>query len=336
MSGKSAFVWKLPGDPLDQDRIDRMKRHFLKPLEPMPYAWFMGLTIDFFTDIAKVSPEALTTQMMMRPLAELGAGLTYFHDVEQYVPIWKAWFLYLLPNALSAPRTDIFDGFLTRDLFSACLAVYPQQIIDEYSSFRDDLVYTLGTRSLSLVLARDNLRFRKHLHNPLFSDMWYFVESEGKETPSSFGEFCLPMLFCLKYLYPSEIPDWVKSLLEIDSPQWRLAVITWWLAFQLVREPLNERAEKGNPQAWIESICADMKFRLEDFASFDEIVPPQNIHVFKKVVSQYLTIDVFNLWAADIRSHRTWVIEGNSYPVDAVTLAKVEQSLQEFENKFFS
>src|SRR5579885_3675644 len=169
------FRWKVPNEPPDFEALARMRLHFPKPSEPMPYAWFMG-DIDFMMEIMDAPPEMLDSQMILRPLSELASGIVIFHMVSQYIPVWKSWYRYLLPYALSIEDIPTVDGLLLGNLLKGCFALYPQKIAEEYPGFRNDLVYTLGMLVVPLPIARDNMRLKDKLKNPLFNDIWYTVD----------------------------------------------------------------------------------------------------------------------------------------------------------------
>jgi hypothetical protein len=329
------FIWKLPNDPPDPTSLERMKVHFAKPSEPMPYAWFMG-TIDFFFDLVEIPPESLDFKTMARALHELTQGIVLFHMAAEYVPIWKDWYRFLLPYALASIEIPSMDPDLQVSLLEGCMSIYPQNIVAEYPGFRDDIVYTLGTRAIPVLLARDAPSLIDKMQNPLFNDIWYLVDSPGMEYPGHFTEVGLSMLFCLKYLYPAEIDGWVHSLLEIDSPQWRLALITWWLNFIRFMEAASDWSSDEKTRTLIETYFTGGVIKNLPFASLDAFIPLQNIDTFQKALAQYLTMDVFRDWAEDTRSHRMWTYEGESFSVSENVLASVESSLQEFETKFFA
>jgi len=297
----------------------------------MPYAWFMG-EIDFFTDIMEASTEALDAEIMMRPLRELANGLILFPMAAKFVPVWKDWYKYLLPYALSAPDITTIDGTLQDNLLMGCFSLYPQAIVEEYPGFRDDLVYTLGTRAIPVLLDRDNPRYSDDLQNPLFNDIWDLVDSAEMEKP---GEVLgLPMLFCLKYLFPTEIPSWVQSLITIERPQWRLAIITWWLNLSHFLEIASNWPADGNCQTLIEAFFTRGITKHQSFTSLDDFIPLQNLSTLHEALSRYLTRDIFQMWSADIMSHPNWVDGDTSFPVGD-SMANIKRSLDEFESRFY-
>lgn len=334
-----AFIWQLPYRPPDSAALERMRRHFPKPSEPMPYAWFMG-SISFFTGLAETPPEKLNENDLMEPFLEIAAGLTLFPQVD-YVTTWKAWFKYLLPYALeivnSKKDTSWYPPILS-EMITALMSVYPQHIVEEYEGFRDDVVYSLGTRIFPQVLSRDDPHpGDASLYNPVFNDIWDFSNTPDMEHPGTHEEFSLPIIFCLKYLRPVEIDSWVKSFVEIESPQWHLAVMTWWLAWDKFLRLAQNWPQDGNIECLLdeETGLLDRVINHYPFASIDDFIAHENRIAFHEALSRYLTRNIFQAWAVDIRSHQTFVYSGGDFPISDALRTSLEQTLQNFEKTFF-
>ncbi len=295
-----SFVWKIPYQPPDKAAIERMKHHFPKPSELMPYAWFMR-EVTFIEWLGEKAVEDISGKDLSGVFFEIWSGIESFPNVE-YVGIWKEWFKYLLPHAITLMHSDK-DNSSNPSLintFQAFMMIYPQKIADEYPEFRDDVVYTLGTRIIPQMLSRDNPRLKSpdspSLQNPVFNDIWDFTNSPNMEIPGMFAEFYYPMHFCLKYLNPSEMDTWVESLIKIDSPQWRLAIVTWWLR---------------------------------------EFYPQISHEAFSTAMGRYLSRDLFQSWAEDIRSHQIFRTARFDFPISEALRTSIDQDLQRFETLFF-
>ncbi len=206
-----AFKWQIPYQPPDPAALERMRRHFGIPSELMPEAWFLSGTtyIEGYDD---VPPETIDADSIGYLFREIWTGIAFFPGVSP--DRWKAWFRYLLPYALVLVNTRQDDSRLDRlqeGIFRAFCHIYPQQIIEEYPGFRDDVVYTLGSRIIPDLLSRDDpAPMSASLQNPVFNDIWDFTNSPSKETPGLYEEFDLPMQFCLHYLNEAEMETWVN------------------------------------------------------------------------------------------------------------------------------
>ncbi len=268
----------------------------------------MSGQIDYLTGYAEDELAALSTEALAEALThalhEIWTGIAFFPEVP-FVNTWKAWFRYLLPYTIALINTnykasgiyDLFEGG-----FKAFSNVYPDQIIEEYPGFRDDAVFTLGTRVIPEVLSRDYPSSTTLLQHPLFNDIWYHIDDDHEA--GKYETFDLPMRFCLKYLIPAEIETWVESLLKIDSPQWRLAMITWWL--QMYPE-----------------VQADVS------------MPEENLKTFVTAMKHHLTHEVFLVWATDIKSHQTFQYGEKTFPISSSDRELIEKSLKQFKQKFF-
>lgn len=298
-----SFTWKLPGELPDSAAIARMRHYFPKPNELMPIAWFMG-EIYFYESLKEESPQALEAKELCRALGDIAGGIFCFPEV-QYVPIWKAWFRYLLPDIiLRADDPAYFSCYDTYILVKAIVAffnIYPYQINEEYPGFRDDVVSTLGTRAIPHRLAREAMLQSGEL-NRLFVDIWdesLVIELYGFE---SFEEVNSSMLFCLKYLTVTEIADWAMSLFQIDSPQWHLQLIfslSAWRTSLKMAQDWNREDEYFLRQILKRSGMLTEYF-TPGFKSFDEFIPPENVRAFEQIVSEKFTFELFRTWTDEI------------------------------------
>jgi hypothetical protein len=226
----------------------------------------------FYDSLSQTSPQTLDAKEVCRALGDIAGGIFSFPEVE-YVPVWKAWFKYLLPDLIL--RADDPANFNSYDLWilvkaiMACFNVYPQQIDEEYPGFRDDLVATLGSRAIPQKLAREQMT-QKDEASPLFADIW-----DERQTIENYGFVSLQevnssILFCLKYSTVVELAEWTASLFQIESPQWHLQLI-----FSLTE--------------WI-----------PNFKSLDDFIPAPNVTAFEQSVSTHFSFDLFRTWTDEI------------------------------------
>lgn len=262
----------------------------------------MGGEIAFYTSIAEQSLDSVLGEVD-KAFHEIAGGIFCFPDVE-YVEDWKAWFKYMLPTGLL--------NILAENIIVALMNTYPRQIVEEYPSFRDDIVYALGTTFWS---RRWPPVDGEDAPDPVFNDIWnYSYEVWGDAA----YELLYPMLFCIKYLYPFEIKTWVKSLTEINSLQWRLHFVLWlwslekflylaqnWPSDGIIREILKE---SGLSQA----------YWIPHYASLNEFIPAENLTVFKAKIVEQIDFDTFQSWGKAIIVHFPQIEVGARERISAI------------------
>jgi hypothetical protein len=327
------FIWQLPGEPPHPDAIRRMREHFPQPQDPMPEAWSLGGQIAFYKD-----PDGSTdSEELCLALDTISSGVTLFSEVD-YVPVWKSWFRYLLPDCIlrandPANFNDSLKNILAKTIISF-FNIYPDGIVEEYSGFREDVITTLGTRAIPYRLARDRI-VEGQDDNRLFVDLWdasYTIFHYGFP---SLDEVNSSILFRLKYLTPVEITNWTNSLFQIESPQWVLQMMfslsQWRSLLTLVR---NADKEGSNFQEIVEkSEMLDGFWRLS-FKSFDEFIPPANVEAFEQVIAQHLTFDRFQMWKEQVLNElQRWV---SNHEDDAYLIEMFEKDAQACEEVLFS
>ncbi len=313
------FVWKLPGEEPDASALERMRHHFPKPNEPMPIAWFMG-EILFYDSLVKESPQTLNARKICDALDDIAGGIFSFPQVK-YVPIWKAWFKYLLPELIvraddPANFNDYWLAILVKTIV-AFFNVYPTQIFEEFPGFSVDVVRTLGMRAIPRRLARETLAPDGE-NNLLFVDIWDASHTIKYQGFQSFDEVNSSILFCLKYLAVNEIADWIASLFQINSVQWRLQLIfslTEWRTFTNLTHNWNSN-ERHFLRNALEHSALLHEFCIPDFKSLDEFLPPENVKAFEQSISEQFSFDRFRAWTDEIWTHlntATYNIENDRY-----------------------
>jgi hypothetical protein len=298
------LIWKLLNEAPGPAAIERMRQHFPKPNELMPIPWFMGWDITFHETIAQESPQIVSAKIFSDALQDIAGGIRSFPEVE-YVPTWIVWFKYLLPDVIL--RADAAENFNSSDLWLivdgivAFFGIYPDQIIEEYPGFREDVVATLGNRAIPSVLARQ-AALQQDNYEPLFNDIWDvtgFIDDYGFQ---SFSEVNSSMLFCLKYLTPTEIVDWATSLFQIDSPQWHLQLILslsqWFSLLRLARD-WNSKDEDFARKI-LETSGLLNEFNIPRFNSFNEFIPTENVDLFNQTVLSNFSHELFRVWTSEI------------------------------------
>jgi len=282
------ITWKIPADPPNPDAIARMRLHFPKPSEPMPEAWFMG-KLKFFTELDGNSDSIY----LYKALQEISSGIVLFSKVH-YIPLWKEWFRYLLPDLILRANDPENLGTFFKNILTATIStffsIYPDKITEEYSGFRDDVISTLGTRPFPYPVVQTS---DEDLKKP--RDIWdNFDFSFHEEVENS-------ILFCLKYLAPKELEVWAVSLFQIESPQWYLQLI---FGLSIWRNILRFAKLPGETKFFVSNILKKSGMLGDSgmlvFETFEQFIPVANIPIFEKIITQNLSNDLFGKWTSAI------------------------------------
>ena len=224
------YRW-IPGTLPSADALERMRSNFSKPSAPMGEAWFMSETRAMLNGLVSEPISQLPVDYLQFCLGEMSSGTRSFGHRNE----WDEWLRYLLPHIIIRAH-DQHIRYLHESIVSAFIAIFDRNLDREYAGFREDVLNTL---SLSLMRpefwspepdtphdsSRNQPRFlvRESKGRP-------FVELHG--TRRANPELSAGLCFCLKYLRTNEIPPWVESIFQISHPQWRLAMIVWFVAAQ--------------------------------------------------------------------------------------------------------
>jgi hypothetical protein len=204
------FRW-IPGQSVDSVAIKRMKRHFPRPSEAPPVAWFMSDIQEYHSELLAVPIDQLSTSDLREYLFDTSSGLKNFFRLEE----WVNWYHYLLPFALNQiSEDDIFELILIY-----FINLYPQKITEEYSGFREDVIRTLPQAIMSPEFWKDNDLFTGH--------DWFQLYPSGNPKRAWTNAFYVSMFFCLKYLTPEEIINWIASASEIKGDLWNYHLGLW-------------------------------------------------------------------------------------------------------------
>jgi hypothetical protein len=186
------IVWK-PGQGIDLAAVERMKQHFPKPTKPSFEAWFMNGEIKYVNWLTDLPVDQYDLSELENYLFDTGAGIKNFELYEE----WINWYLFLLPHL----SLRITEGDLLCRTLTYFFNIYPDQIVEEYPGFRDDVLKVLPYYIMSTDLYENgDLAYRDDLYQ------WF---GEGEKWSNALPE---TMFFCLKYLTPQEIAIWIESL----------------------------------------------------------------------------------------------------------------------------
>lgn len=296
-SSKAAakFLW-IPGQGSDDAAINRMKKYFPRPPQPMGEAWFMSEERRMFNELYE-DLHQLNINSLIEPLEEIGSGTSCFGPVQE----WHDWFHYLLAQTLHTAHTRYAFRYYIEYIMTAFMNIYPQGIESEpYKGFREDALNTLGQSIMDEECWEgQNIVMEKILNssnrNP--AKRWGWDEAAG--------DFSSSMFFCLKYLKPEQISAWASSVLSIKSPHWRAQVIVWLVgADKILKGKIQQPCQfKGHPSIkWNWSLCIDgcIDHLEREKKQFPDFIAVANRNAFLETVRRTINEDIYLDWLSSI------------------------------------
>lgn len=306
---KSEYQW-TPREGVSLEAVERMRNHFHKPPYPMGEAWFNTKERRLYTELIDQPFENIKNSDLVNILFEISSGTKAFGHRDD----WDEWFKFLLPSVIL--RSDdflYFKSMVGPHVISAFMSVYWTGIVEEYKGFRDDVM-----NSLSIWLMN--------------RELWYEFRDEGGRTfprthvldkyedgagnlrldwhsGHSDENLSASMFFCLKYLYPQEIPSWVTSLFAIEDTHWKAALMIWLLgSYDMLNEGvvIPSRVEKSKPDvSWDDSHCLGSTYGSIDakyppsleYNDNKDFLPPENTKVFLEEIGKFVTVDLIYKWS---------------------------------------
>lgn len=293
MSSTEPRVLWIPGKGPNPEALDRLKEHFRQPRSPMGGAWVMSGERKLFTDRSDRDLSQIPAQDLAEILFEITSGTSSFGAQEE----WRSWFHFLLPRLVDRAFESTGGPYLLESIVSAFVVHHPKKIDEAYEGFKDDVLATLP---LSIMgpnlwsegsLAVGRLLCRRP-ESPALPWGWH--------APS--GDLSSAMFFCLKYLDPFSLSEWLGSITSIQDPYWGAQVLAWLVAFyRLVDLGIGQPAEfeSVDPGAgWEGSGCLTGHF-TGDHSDPTRIpfLNKDSVRAFLTAVQQHITEDRVLSWA---------------------------------------
>jgi hypothetical protein len=289
---RTAYGW-VPGRGSSTAAIDRMRANGIKPAEPMGEAWFMGAERKMYTELA--DPDAVKEMGLVdlsMLLNEIASGTRAFGHLGE----WDEWFRYLLPDLIErSGETVYFETTIFQSVITAFMSIYWNGIEEHYEGFGNDVLSSLSVA----VMDERFWALEETPPRPVFLDLSedgvgrveLFWNSEHSDPSVSAGLF-----FCLKYLKPDELADWIESMVGIQHELWQGNLVVWFLgAFDYLKSGSVVPAD-------IESARPGLKWegshvlgtyeeanqeRYEGFNFDEDFLPAENIKVFFDAMTTY-------------------------------------------------
>lgn len=180
----------------------------------MGEAWFMGEDRAMFDYLGSTPVDELSDQQLDNVLREIASGTRCFGHMDE----WDDWFAYLLPRLILV-KQEPAQRHIIELVTTAFFSLHPER--EDHTDYNDAL-QTLGQVIMAPSRWNDGRRILEHVLNgppvgPSDSWGWWNVD----------GDLSVSLFFCLKYLHPNHIEEWVESVFAIGDPHWRAQILVW-------------------------------------------------------------------------------------------------------------
>ncbi len=249
----------------------------------MGEAWFMGDDRAMFDYLGTTPVEDLSDEQLDNVLSEIASGTRSFGHMDE----WDDWFAYLL-HRLVALKQAPSQRHIIELLATGFFIQHPQR--DDDTDYTDALL-TLGQVIMGPSRWHDGRLILDHVLNgppagPSESWGWWNVG----------GDLSVSLFFCLKYLHPQHIKEWVESVFAIGDPHWRAQILVWLGATRALWDDGSAfpAGLKNQPPdaGWTESYLVDDKLA-------PAFISEENREAFKQALRPLLTLHLDN-WLESI------------------------------------
>jgi hypothetical protein len=259
-----------------------------------------------YPELMGVPPSSLRLEQLHTCLWDIASGTSCFGHMEE----WEQWYRYLLPELIVRSHESYAFDFLLERNITAFMEVFWAGVNEEYPGFRQDVV-----DAQSLVLMRSEMWTSRPGEGgvPTESIPAFLVyDDEGNEALYGWdldeapGSVAAALCFGLKYLQVGEINSWVESLLQIEHPHWRAALLVWLRgARELLQEevPRPQTLNRARPSIqWQESHILGVDNVPEPLVPAPGFNDPglflssANTHEFWVAIRRHLTPEMLRKW----------------------------------------
>lgn len=110
------------------------------------------------------------------------------------------------------------------------------------------------------------------------------------------------LFFCLKYLNEEEVAPWVESVVAIEDPYFKAALVVWLLgALDLLEseEARPSAIEESSPRvSWRNSFLLESAYEQKDSVNRpSDFLPRENCAAFSRAIRRVVTPDALLAWA---------------------------------------
>lgn len=244
------FLWR-PGTGPNEDALARMRAYLPQPKAPMGEAWFMGDERKLHRELFAVGAAKLDLLDLNSALWDIASGTQCFGHREE----WDAWLRYMLPDLVVRSHEQYTFDLMIEYTITAFIAIHWTGIREEYPGFTRDVLLTLGHALMEPALWAPH---PEEPNNPMKrTPLFLRYEDRGEDLLYGWGSSNAPgsvasaIVFCAKYLPEADLRSWAAGLFDIEHPQWRFALLVWYVGAQTLRTrpfPTSRDFEKAAPQ----------------------------------------------------------------------------------------
>ncbi|NHZ88013.1 hypothetical protein F2P45_03045 [Massilia sp. CCM 8733] len=263
-----------------------------KPAKVMGEAWFMGDDRAMFDYLGTTPVDALSDQQLDNVLSEIAGGTRSFGHMDE----WDDWLAYLLPQLILVKQAPAHRRIIELAA-TAFFSLHPQR--EDHTDYNDAL-QTLGQVIMGPSRWHDGRLILEHVLNGTpagSSDSWGWWNVGG--------DLSVSLFFCLKYLHPKHIKEWVESIFAIGDQHWRAQILVWlsatrelWDAGSVFPSGLKNRSpDVGWPESYlINDKLAATFISEENRSAFKDALWPVlalHLHSWRESIAQidYLELE---------------------------------------------
>lgn len=174
----------------------------------------MGDERAMFDYLGATPVDDLSEEQIENALSEIASGTRSFGHMDE----WDDWFAYLLPQLILVKQAPAHRRIIEL-VATAFFSLHPER--DDHTDYNDAL-QTLGQVIMGPSRWQDGRLILEHLLNgppagPSDSWGWWNVD----------GDLSVSLFFCLKYLHPTHIKEWIGSVFAMSDPHWRAQILVW-------------------------------------------------------------------------------------------------------------
>lgn len=252
----------------------------------MGEAWFMSKERRMYTELD--DPDAVKEMDLVdlsMLLFEISSGTNCFGHLDE----WDEWFRYLLPDLVErSVETLYFETTVFQPVVTAFMSIYWKGIDEHYEGFRNDVLSSLSAAMMDeRFWSLDETPPR-----PAFLDLK--EDGAGRIKLCWDSERCDPsvsagLFFCLKYLKPDELPDWIESVIGIEHGLWQGNLMVWFFgAFDALKNGLVRPSDIDSRRPKLEWEASHVlgsseeanQARYEGFNFNEDFLVEENVRIF--------------------------------------------------------
>jgi hypothetical protein len=278
------YIW-IPGQGPDATALQRLLALVPQQPEKAPgEAWFIADERRYYHFLLEHPVEKLPAAELEHFFFDVTSALVNCKDAVDEVASWLEWLDYLWPRLLAVDLNSWAERRVGEMLYTVVFRMLTARP-EPYEGYRSDVLASLGRLTM-----RTDLWDNDNQCLLIYFDEW----------PVCAGMVSASLFLSLALLKPQSIQLWTQSLLAIESPRFRAAVLTWLcVACPLLTEDksLAEVCAENGPHELQWTNC----FLI---AKSPWPIERANIDNFMRAVRQDLVFEKLLHWQDSIESDR--------------------------------